>query len=197
MNTSYRRDIVSPIQLKSRPYDIQTNRAVQDEIRKNICTLHFTAEFAEDTQTLQAFKNIPGVVGFICTLRKDGKDGPILGFGRGMTVINKLNRYLEKTVSFAANASLIDSVVRATKMLDALHIDFTKQNTAAETTVTPVEQETYGQRENEFVPITPRQRGYLLKLLENIGADDSEINSVDEMSKSDAAGRISKLAATR
>jgi hypothetical protein len=86
-------------------------------------------------------------------------------------------------------------------MLDVLHIDFTKQNTAVKTAVAPVEieQESYGYepRENEFVPITPRQRGYLLKLLETAGADDSEINSVDEMSKSDAAERISMLATTR
>jgi len=95
------------------------------------------------------------------------------GIRRGMSVVNRLNKYLDKSINYAANAALIDSVVRATKMLDVLHIDFTKQNTVAKTQVAPVEsveQESYYEpRESKFVPITPRQRGYLVKLLESSG----------------------------
>jgi len=36
MYTNYKKEIVSPIQLKNRPYDIKDNRVVQEEIEKNL-----------------------------------------------------------------------------------------------------------------------------------------------------------------
>ena len=184
MNNYYKKEIVSPIQLKNRPYDIQSNRAVQDEIRKNLGVYHLTAEFTEDTQTSQALQ-IPGVISFLCTLKKDNQ---VIGFGRGLSVISGQNRFLEKSVSYAANAALIDSVVRAVKVLSVTSLDFNGQDTVA------VPSETYATKPVEnFVPISPKQRGYLLKLLESNGADENELNEVDELSRSEAASRINML----
>ena len=179
------RSIVSPIQLKNRPYDIQNNRAVQDEIKKNIKVLSLTAEFTEDKQTLDAFRHINGIIAFLCTLKKDGQ---VIGFGRGMSVVSKMNRFMEKTINYASNAALIDAVVRAAKVLDVMHIDFDQQSNVS------VPSEVYGMKENQnFVPISPKQRGYLLKLLESSGAEENELNEVDELSRSEAASRINML----
>src|SRR3989344_1987016 len=153
MNTSYKRDVVSPFQMRNRPYDIQNNSVVQEEIKKNIKTYSLTAEFTEDIQTLQAFKHINGVIAFLCTLKKDGQ---VIGFGRGMSVISSQNRFLEKAVTFSANAALIDSVVRASKIIDITQVDFGNQNTFS------IPNKPYGTKEvEEFIPITDKQKNFL------------------------------------
>jgi len=93
---------------------------VHQEILKSVGTINLTATFAEDTQTLAVFKHIPGVIAMVCTLKKDGE---VIGVGRGTAVINRVNRYIEKTVRASANASLVDAIFHSTKMLDALLIN--------------------------------------------------------------------------
>ncbi|MFZ2522514.1 MAG: hypothetical protein WAX44_03335 [Minisyncoccia bacterium] len=189
MNTTYKQHIVSPFQVKKKTYDISgKDHPVQEEIRKNLGELHLTAVFEEDTQTLQAFRHVSGVIAFLCTLKKDDQ---IIGFGRGVSVVTKLNRYVERTVSFAQNSALIDSVVRATKMLDALHLSSSGQ------------QNTVITKDNEdFSPITTKQKNYLLKLLQttniiNQNSRDQMEDEIDGMSKEEAAEKISFLIESR
>lgn len=185
MNTSYKKNIPSPFQFRNRPYNIENNMAVRDEIKKNICTLNLTAEFTEDVQTLQAFKHIPGVIAFLCVLKKDGQ---VIGFGRGMSVVTQANRYLNRVVNFSQNAALIDSVVRATKMLDALHLNNNQQSTDV------VSRDTYETKEVEgFIPITDRQMKFLSKLLQSNAASEKELSQVEFLSKNEAREKINLL----
>jgi hypothetical protein len=93
---------------------------VHQEVMKSVGTINLTATFAEDTQTLAVFKHIPGVIAMVCTLKKDNE---VIGVGRGTAVINRVNRYIEKTVRASVNASLVDAIFHSTKMLDALLIN--------------------------------------------------------------------------
>lgn len=93
---------------------------VHQEIMKSVGTINLTATFEEDIQTLGVFKHIPGVIAMVCTLKKDNE---VIGVGRGTAVINRVNKYIEKTVRASVNASLVDAIFHSTKMLDALHIN--------------------------------------------------------------------------
>lgn len=90
---------------------------VHQEILKSVGTINLTATFSEDTQTEVILSHIPGVIAFKCELRKDNE---VIGVGRGTAVINRVNRYIEKTVRASVNASLVDAIFHSTKMLDAL-----------------------------------------------------------------------------
>jgi len=92
---------------------------VFQEIAKNLGVIHLTATVAEDTQTRNLLK-FPGVIAFICTLRKGSE---IIGIGRGSTIINKMNKFIERTVRVAFNSAVIDSVMQSTKMLNTLNIE--------------------------------------------------------------------------
>jgi hypothetical protein len=88
------------------------------EIMKSVGTINLTASFEEDIPSLEILQHIPGVVAFKCTLRLDGE---IIGVGRGTSVINRMNRYIEKTVRASANASLANALYSA-RTLDTLKI---------------------------------------------------------------------------
>jgi len=97
------------------------NHPVRKLIEKNLGTITFTAEITEDKQTINLLKNnIPGIIGFLCTLKKDNI---VISEGRGESVINPENKYISKNITFAKNASIIDSIVRASKVLDILPLD--------------------------------------------------------------------------
>ena len=92
---------------------------VFQEIAKNLGVIHLTATVAEDTQTRNLLK-FPGVIAFICTLRKGSE---IIGIGRGSTILNRMNKFIERTVKVAFNSAVIESVMQSTKMLNTLNIE--------------------------------------------------------------------------
>ena len=55
-----------------------------EEVSKSVGTYNLTAIIREDKETLSLFKHVPGLIAFICTLKK-GDD--ILGIGRGTAEI--------------------------------------------------------------------------------------------------------------
>jgi len=141
--------------------DFQDERhPVHQEVMKSVGTINLTATFAEDTQTLAVFKHIPGVIAMVCTLKKDNE---VIGVGRGTAVINRVNRYIEKTVRASANASLVDAIFHSTKMLDALHI-----NAGTKTGVDEV-----GRQDNLNLA-SDKQKKYLRELVQ------SKTNSLSE-----------------
>jgi hypothetical protein len=190
MRTAYKPsyDILSPIQMRNRPTHI--NNVVQEEIKKNVLTYNFSVEIAEDKEALQAFQDIPGVVAFKATLRK----GPsILGFGYGMAVINETNKYYSKQIAFAANSAWIDSVVKASKLIDVLPASHNGQQESKESPSSFYRME----QTNNFQPASEKQKNYLLQLLKNNQASETEIEQVYELSKKEAAEKISFLAPAR
>jgi len=126
---------------------------VHQEILKSVGTINLAATFEEDTQTLAVFKHIPGVIAMVCTLKKDNE---VIGVGRGTAVINRVNKYIEKTVRASVNASLVDAIFHSTKMLDALHIN-TRTGTGID--------EADGQKESNLA--SDKQKKYLRELVQS------------------------------
>src|SRR5688572_4471588 len=97
---------------------------IKEEITKNTASYNLKIITEEDLETMALFKNIPGFIAFKTTLSKGDQ---LLSIGYGSAVLNRLNKFVERTVLFAKNSSLIDAMVRSTKILDALSIMPTNQ----------------------------------------------------------------------
>ncbi len=94
---------------------------VREEIERNVGIINLTAEIQEDKATLSTLKHIPGLISYICVL-KNSADGSIIGIGRGTSVINRLNKFFERTIRVAFNSAIIDSIMQSTKMLNTLRL---------------------------------------------------------------------------
>lgn len=188
MNTIYKTNITSPYQrLNSEALNTQSEgHPVKQEILKSIGTFHITANVEEDKQTLNTFDKVPGLIAFMCTLKKDNV---IIGIGRGTAMISRVNKYIERTVRVAFNASLIDAMVRSTKMLDTLYLGTTN-----------IQQESVARVDNSFdaiesfIKISDKQKKYLLELIKTNVPDISKRNqwkeNIEGFSKDEASEAI-------
>ena len=169
MKTSYydyKPRIISPYQMKEKAFDVRNNKKhpIHEEIGKVIGSFNLNITISEDSETLALFKNLNGLIAFRCELKR-GND--IIGIGRGASVLSHSNRYLTKSVHIAANSSLIDAVVRATKVLDLL--------TGVESTVAGnAVVDTHKLREGGDEGITQKQQSYLLELIQQNISDEDE-----------------------
>ncbi len=188
MNTIYKSNITSPYQrLSKEALNTQSEgHPVQQEILKSIGTFHITAVVEEDRQTLSTFNKVPGLIAFMCTLKKDDV---IIGIGRGTAMISRVNKYIERTVRVAFNASLIDAMVRSTKMLDALYLGTTNIQRDSVTTVNNSFDAT-----DSFIKISDKQKKYLLELVKTKVPDISKRNQwkeqIEDFSKDEASNAI-------
>jgi hypothetical protein len=162
MNT-YKNNIPSPYKNRERIDPIQ------EEIIKNAGSFNLTIVTEQDFETMKLFKNIPGFVAFKTTLSKDNQ---LLSIGYGSAVLNRLNKFVERTVLFAKNSSLIDAMVHSTKILDALSI-MPNQKDAEDR---DIEGRDFQSSHTEDLPqtATEKQRNFLSKLVANCGEEDKE-----------------------
>jgi len=116
--TNYKTGVKLPFQEKSNIHD--KRHPINKMIAKHTGEINLNLSLSEDTQTLNQFKNFPGLVSFIATLRRDSI---VVGVGHGSVLINESNRWVERALAFAKNTAIINSVMMACKMLDALKID--------------------------------------------------------------------------
>jgi hypothetical protein len=211
MYTTYKnRNIPSPYQvLEKQEFDVRNNKnPIIVEMEKNIGSYTFTAVFERDIQTLEIFKNVKGLIAFVCTLV--GKNNEIIGQGRGTSVISsKINKYVEKTIRYAFNSALLDAVAKATKSLDTLKIEATDQKDDAEPIeeIFPIEEE-HNQKVSDTgmeLPetfnekpatqgITLKQRDYLKQLVAtNVKSElerDRWESEIDNLSRNEASQAI-------
>ena len=159
MNT-YKNNIPSPYKTRVDP--------IQEEISKNISSFSLTVTTEQDLETMALFKNIAGFVAFKTTLKKGNQ---LLSIGYGSAVLNRLNKFVERTVLFAKNASLIDAMVRSTKILDALSI-MPNQKDSEERDLEGRDSPAFFGEEDMPQYASQKQRNFLTKLVEN--CDDSE-----------------------
>lgn len=183
MNT-YKTRIPSPFQVARKPKfpPVENTDTVRDEVKKLLGTYQFSATFEEDTQTATTLKHIPGLIAFICTIRKGDK---VIGQGRGTTVINQVNRFIVRTINYAFNASLVDAVIRSTKILDVFRPDATPHAWNGANSASP---------DAEVADIaTPKQVDYLRQLIQ-VNCDEDERENMEaqlgELSKSEASDMI-------
>lgn len=162
MNT-YKNNIPSPYKNRERIDPIQ------EEIAKNINSFNLTVTTEQDFETMKLFKNINGFVAFKTTLSKDNQ---LLSIGYGSAVLNRLNKFVERTVLFAKNSSLIDAMVRSTKILDALSIMPNQKDTEDR----DMEGQDFRTSYTEDMPqyASQKQRNFLSKLVANCGEEDKE-----------------------
>lgn len=211
MNTIYRKPIPSPMHpyqvAKNMTFDVQNSQhPVRQEIQGSLGEFKLTATFEEDTQTLALFKHVPGLIAFICTLTNT-KNGSILGQGRGTTVLSKINRYIDRSVAIARNASLIDAVVRATKAMEALNLDTDEQKGETTPTIDTAESKAANYTGLELPEsfnekpvaqgITAKQKEYLKKLVAtNIKSElerDRWLSELHNLSSQEASRAIQQF----
>lgn len=163
MNQNYRNNIPSPYKTRERIDPIQ------EEITKNAGSFNLTIVTEQDFETMKLFKNIPGFVAFKTTLSKDNQ---LLSIGYGSAVLNRLNKFVERTVLFAKNSSLIDAMVRSTKILDALSIMPNQKDLEDK----DLEGRDFQASYTEDLPqtCTEKQRNFLSKLVEKCDEEDKE-----------------------
>ena len=214
MVENYQREILSPIQIRKKPYDISgQNHPARDEIVKCLGDFNLSISVEEDLETLKLFDRIPGgVVAFIA--RVFTEDGQCVGIGRGSAIFSRVNKYLSRTVRSAFCASIIDGIVKSCKGLDAIFFAGpeyqqniersqvnSEQNKRRELSprrdVGRTQDNFYRQeRSNSYEPATEKQKNYLLKLLSDSG-DDYEPDEISGLSKSEAAEKIGMLVGSR
>jgi hypothetical protein len=127
MNTLYKStSIKSPFTANQNKSDMQNPKhPVSIEALKNTGTIDLKLTIEKDVATLKQFRAYPGIVAFVCTLKRGSE---ICGIGRGSTIINaQTNKYFTRAISIARNCSIIDSVMQATKMLNTLSLDVNRK----------------------------------------------------------------------
>lgn len=146
-----------------------------EEIEKSVGTFTITAEIREDKETVLLFKHIPNLIAFLCTLKIGGL---IIGEGRGASVLTKINKYVEKNVNFAWNASLIDAVVRSTKTLDSLYLKATsqKEGLEEEPDLENRDGQAYFSDNDSLKYASDKQRNFLKKLVSSKCKDQTKID---------------------
>lgn len=185
MKTAYNPRIASPFQVKQeKSFDVQNKKhPVREEIEKCIGTYNLTAVVEEDLATQTTMK-MPGLISFLCTLLKDGR---VVSQGRGNSVLNPTNRFLQRAVSSAFNSALADAAIRATKVLDTFR-------TSCGSNISVALEEAYKTKENVFELATDKQKSYLLELVSlNVNDEDERKkweSQIDEITKDEASAAI-------
>ena len=187
MKTYYKPSITSSNQsLKRNSFSARERKnPANEEIEKFNGSFDINVTFEQDLATLALLKHVPGVVAFLCTLKKNGK---IISQGRGSAVLNRMNRFIERPVNLAFGAAFVDAAVRCARVLDTLRHNVNKPNTNI------VIDEEYEKKESISELATERQKSYLLELISVNVTDEDERNRwesrIDELTKDEASEAI-------
>ena len=166
---------------------------VQEEMMKNTGSFTLTVIVEKDIEMTNTFKHIPNFIAFKTTLKRGDV---VLSIGTGAGILNRLNKFLDRTVLFAKNASLIDAMVRSTKVLDALYLMPTNQKENEVDLEGRDKQVFYG---DDDMPqyASQKQRAFLSQLLEksNNSSKGEYLNHLNSpyLSRFDASEMISSL----
>jgi hypothetical protein len=181
--TTLNKKILSPIQPRMKPViDVRNeNHPAREELRK-LCGNPFSIQvsFQEDIETLKNL-NIPGLIGVLCTIKKDGQ---VIAFGRSISIFSRLNKYLERTISSSINGSFLSATNNAVKILESMRVGGVQE-----------------MEEVEEPEMTEKQHQYLEKLI--LELDDPEdreryLNQVNSgLSRQDASELIASLVPIR
>lgn len=150
---------------------------------------NLTATFRKDSDTMEAFGGIPGLIAFVCDL---SRRGAILGQGRGCSTLEANNKDANKAIKMAQKSAYIDSVIRTTGLSDIFtQDDFGSPNLSEQ--VLPEEI----QEVRPTLMITDRQKELLTSLIYQNVPDrnqaDKWVSSLDELTRAEASDQISSF----
>ena len=171
-NTNYKSSIPSPFQAR------QKLDPVQQAVEQNIGKFTLEISIEEDKETVAQLKDLPGpVIAYKCTIRKGSQ---VLGIGRGSAILSKINKWVDRSVRYTLNASMIDSIIQSVKALDVLYL---KDNGEVLT------QETIG-----IDCASDKQKNYLRELIRSNVSDESKRkyweSQIDLLTKDEASEKI-------
>lgn len=160
--------------------------AIQEHIKRFEGEYNLVAEFAMDTDSMRLFgRQNKVVVGFICTLRDDA--GNCLSQGRGLSFIGyQGDRYVQRGILYARNASLIDCAMRASKLSTIFASDEEEEAKTGDTGgyKVPVENKP-----------SDKQVSYLKSLMESLpnGEQNELMTQLPQMNRYDVSQLINNL----
>lgn len=151
------------------------------EIRRVLGIYQLTAEVTEDKQTLDTLGHIPGLIAFICNIKRDGE---LIGTGRGSAVLNGMQKFIARTVHFAFNSSVLNAVAQSTKAIDSMANPNVNELGIEE----PVQDDVIREK------ISDKQRSFLTTLVRKNVHDESTLtwwmNQIGEMNSRQASEAI-------
>jgi len=145
-----------------------------------------TAEFARDEASMSLFKRENSIViGFICTLYDES--GRCLSQGRGVSYVGyQGEKFIQRAILYARNASLIDCAMRASKLSTIFDTD-DKEGTG------------HTEKNNYYLPDeqkpSEKQVNYLKNLIEALPSDEQNdlLTRLPQMTKYDVSQLINNL----
>lgn len=175
--------IKSPVQRKQHP----AQAAIEAQIQQFEGEYKITAHFERDVDSMRLFgRNNKIVVGFTCTLNDD-ETGDCLSQGRGLSFISfEGDRYVQRAILYARNASLIDAAMRASKLTTIFASDEIDESQGVNQGGyrTPVENKP-----------SDKQVNYLKSLMETLPSNEQNdlISRLPQMNRYDVSQLINNL----
>ena len=171
-NVNYRSSIPSPFQTRQRL------DPVQEAIQKSVGKFDLQISIEEDKETAIQLKDLPGpIIAYKCTIRRGSQ---VLGIGRGSNILSKINKWVDRSVRYTLNASIIDSMIQSVKALDVLYL---KENGEVLT------QETIG-----IDYASDKQKSYLRELIRANIFDEGKRkyweSQIEQLTKDEASEKI-------
>lgn len=171
-NTNYKQSIPSPFQAR------QKLDPVNEAVQKCVGKFDLQISIEEDRDTAIQLKDLPGpIIAYKCTIRKGSQ---ILGIGRSSNILSKINKWVDRSVRYTLNSSIIDSMVQSVKALDVLYLQDNGE---------VITQETLG-----VDLASDRQKNYLRELYRSNVADESKRkyweSQLDLLTKDEASEKI-------
>lgn len=179
-------------------YVIKGRKSLGKAGAEKLATIYsLVATFVRDTETIESFRSIDGLVAYVCTLARSGE---IAGQGRGAAVLKSHGNDANKTVKMAQKSAFIDAVIRSTGLSDIFTSDLEDmplENIQGEAVEESDNLYLKDQVEVPNEPITPNQIKYLNSLIYDRVVDENEreqwLAETESLSKLDASQRISSL----
>lgn len=173
----------------SSPYQSVRKEMYREEVDRCLGTYQLSLQVEEDLQSIALLKHVSGLVAFLCTVR-DQNSGKILSQGRGFAVLNRMNKFVERTVRVSFNAAIIDSIVRATKSLDTL-----ASPQIAEITTKPVEIGKENKSDEDCITVKQKEllQSLIIERVESPMERERWLQEAESCSKTEAAEIISNF----
>lgn len=130
----------------------------------------WTAEFIKDTDAMEAFTDLKGVIAFVCDLYKDGVK---VGQGRGAAVLGKNANDPNKTIKMAQKSAFIDAVIRASGLSDFYTQDL--EDMAPESIQAQNSSPRQPQQATETIQPSPAQYNLIKTLMEQKGYSKEDL----------------------